>query len=211
MKVDTEDRPSSRMDARAGEIYLCAAELIVEKGFGHATIAEIARKMNMTKAGLYYYISSKVDMLYRIMSYGMDLVDNNIVRSTEGITDAEQRLRELIRCHARELIQRGLAISVLIYQVNHLDPSQKKEIEARKQAYFMYVQDTIQQVKDEGKLRALRADLAARHMLSTLRGIAYWYPLTSDASLEETVNSTVSFILGGLLKPEVIDKGSSTA
>jgi len=190
------------MDVRAGEIYQCAAELIVEKGFGHATIAEIARRMGMTKAGLYYYISSKADMLYRIMSYGMDLVESGIVRPTEHIADPEQRLRELIRCHARELIKRGLAISVLIYQANHLDPPQKKEIVARREAYFMYVQDVIRRVQEQGKLRALRVDLAARHMLSTLRGIAYWYPLTRDASLEETVESTVSFIMSGLLQPK---------
>ncbi len=207
MKVDTENKPSTRTDARAGQIYQCAAKLIVEKGFGHATIAEIARRMNMTKAGLYYYISSKADMLYRIMSYGMDLVESGIVRPTENIADPEQRLRELIRCHARELIKRGLAISVLIYQVNHLDPPQKKEIVARKEAYFMYVKEAIRQLENEGKLRALRADLAARHMLSTLRGIAYWYPLTKDVSLEETVESTATFIMSGLLKSEVIDEG----
>ncbi len=207
MKVDTENKPSTRMDARAGQIYQCAAKLIVEKGFGHATIAEIARRMNMTKAGLYYYISSKADMLYRIMSYGMDLVESGIVRPTVNIADPEQRLRELIRCHARELINSGLAISVLIYQVSHLDSPQKEEIVSRKESYFMYVQKMIQQLQDEGKLRALRVDLSARHMLSTLRGIAYWYPLTKDASLEGIVESTVAFIMSGLLKSEVIDEG----
>ena len=85
----------------------------------------------MTKAGLYYYISSKADMLHRIMSYGMDVVDSNIVQPTENIADPEQRLREVIRRHARELIKRGLAISVLISEVNHLNPPHKDDIVAR--------------------------------------------------------------------------------
>ena len=211
MKLDTKKQPTSRMGARAGEIYQCAAELIVEKGFGHATIAEIARRMGMTKAGLYYYISSKADMLYRIMTYGMDVVESCIVKPTQTITDPEQRLRELIRCHARELITRGLAITVLIFQTNHLKPPHKEEIEARKNAYRKYVQETIQQLQDLGKLRVPRVDLAARNLLSTLRGIAYWYPLTPNVGLEDAVENTVSFILGGLLKPEYIDKGQSIA
>lgn len=202
MKVRADSKPSKNVGIRAGEIYQCAAELIVQKGFGHATIAEIARRMKMTKAGLYYYISSKADMLHRIMSYGMDVVDSNIVQPTENIADPEQRLREVIRRHARELIKRGLAISVLISEVNHLNPPHKDEIVARKEAYAMYVQSAIQQLQEEGKLRELRPDLATKQVLSTLRGIGYWYPLTIDVSLEETVESVVTFILGGLLKPK---------
>ena len=59
MKVRADSKPSKNVGTRSGEIYQCAAELIVQKGFGHATTAEIARRMKMTKAGLYYYISSK--------------------------------------------------------------------------------------------------------------------------------------------------------
>ncbi len=200
MKMPAGGKPQTQADTRAEAIYQCAAELIVEKGFGHATIAEIARKMNMTKAGLYYYISSKADMLYRIMSYGMNMVESGIVRPTENIADPEQRLRELIRCHARESIKRGLTISVLIYQVNHLEAPQKKEIVARKEAYFTYVQEIVQQLQDEGKLRDPRVDLATRHLLSTLRGIAYGYPLAPDTSVEEIVESVVLFVMEGLLR-----------
>jgi len=200
MKVHTDQKPPINIDARAGEIYQCAAELIVQKGFGHATIADIARKMNMTKAGLYYYISSKRDMLYRIMKYAMDVVESGIVQPTQAIVDPEQRLQEIIRCHARELIKRGLTISVLLSELNHLEPAQQKKIMARKQAYVMFVQETIQQVQTQGKLRELPVELATQHLLSTLRGIAVWYPLATDVDLEEAVESALTFILGGLLK-----------
>jgi AcrR family transcriptional regulator len=200
MKVQTDSKPSINVDARAGEIYQCAAELIVQKGFGHATIADIARKMEMTKAGLYYYISSKRDMLYRIMKYAMDVVESGIVQPTQAIVDPEQRLREIIRCHARELIKRGLTISVLLSEVNHLEPSQREKIMARKQAYVMFVQETIKQVQAQGKLRELPVELATQHLLSTLRGIAVWYPLATGVSPEEAVESAMTFILGGLLK-----------
>jgi len=200
MKVHTDNKPSVNVDARAGEIYQCAAELIVQKGFGHATIADIARKMKMTKAGLYYYISSKQDMLYRIMKYAMDVVESGIVQPTQAIVDPEQRLREIIRCHARELIKRGLTISVLLAELNHLEPAQREKIMARKQAYVMFVQETIEQVQAQGKLRELPVELATQHLLSTLRGIAVWYPLATDVSLDEAVESAMTFILGGLLK-----------
>jgi TetR/AcrR family transcriptional regulator, cholesterol catabolism regulator len=200
MKVHTDNKPSANIDARTGEIYQCAAELIVEKGFGHATIADIARKMKMTKAGLYYYISSKQDMLYRIMKYAMDVVESGIIQPTQAIVDPEQRLREIIRCHARELIKRGLTISVLLAELNHLEPAQREKIMARKQAYVMFVQETIQQVQAQGKLCELRVDLATQHLLSTLRGIAVWYPLATDVGIEEAVENTTAYILGGLLK-----------
>ena len=200
MKVHTNKKSSINIDARAGEIYQCAAELIVQKGFGHATIADIAQKVKMTKAGLYYYISSKQDMLYRIMKYAMDVVESGIVQPTQAIVDPEQRLREIIRCHARELIKRGLTISVLLAEMNHLEPAQREKIMARKQAYVSFVQETIEQVQAQGKLRELPVELATQHLLSTLRGIAVWYPLATDVNLDKAVESAMTFILGGLLK-----------
>ena len=99
-----------------------------------------------------------------------------------------------------ELIKRGLTISVLLSELTHLEPAQRKKILARKQAYVTFVQDTIQEVQAQGKLRALRVDLATQHLLSALRGIAVWYPLAPDVNLEEAVESAMTFILGGLLK-----------
>ena len=49
-----------------------AARLICEKGYEAASVQDIADACGLTKAGLYYYIRSKEELLLEIMSYGID-------------------------------------------------------------------------------------------------------------------------------------------
>ena len=55
---------------RATEIYDKAAQIFYEKGFDATSMDDLAKAMQITKAGLYYYIESKEDLLFAIMNSG---------------------------------------------------------------------------------------------------------------------------------------------
>ncbi len=53
----------------------------------------------MTKGGLYHYINSKQDLLYRIVTLAMDLTFAEVVDKVRDIDDPEQQLTEVVRRH----------------------------------------------------------------------------------------------------------------
>ena len=68
---------------------------------------DIADAVGLTKAGIYHYIRGKENLLFAIMSYAMDMVDQDVMAPARKVTDAEERLRTIVERHARRIIEVG--------------------------------------------------------------------------------------------------------
>ena len=187
--------------ARNAEVFRTAAELMVQKGFGGTSIGDIAKAVGMTKAGLYHHISSKQDMLYQIMKYAMDGVETAIIEPTRKIADPKERLREVIRRHAQGLIERGPAISLLMSETNHLEATQRDEIEKRKKAYHAHVKKTLVELEAAGRLHEQDIRITTKHIVGMIVSIARWYPPGFRISADRVVDETVNFVMRAILKP----------
>jgi len=85
---------------RVDQIYRVAAQMICERGYDGASMSDIADAVGISKAGVYHFIPSKKELLFTIMSYGMDTLEAAVIRPAEEIANAEERLRFIITSHA---------------------------------------------------------------------------------------------------------------
>src|SRR5437667_10010682 len=93
--------PMSADGNRAAAIYQKAAQLIHEKGYDATSMNDIARAVDLTKAGLYYYIRGKQELLFKIMNFGMDRLEEEVIRPASAAADPEERLRNVHARHVR--------------------------------------------------------------------------------------------------------------
>ena len=78
------------------EICRIAARVFYEKSYEGASMQDIAEAVGLTKAGLYHYIGSKDLLLFEIMNYGMDILQETVVDKAKDIADPREKLRRLI-------------------------------------------------------------------------------------------------------------------
>lgn len=192
-------RPSIA-DGKSAEVYERAANLFVEKGYNGTSITDLARAVGLTKAGLYYYINSKQDLLYRILDYAMGLVESTVIEPIIDVTDPEERARQFIRRQTRMLLEHGVAAAILLREKRNLEPENRDKFLARLEVYNDFVRGITQQLRDEGKLREMNVTIAAKHMIGAILEIARWYPPEFETNNDEIVEDTTTFIMGGLLK-----------
>lgn len=57
---------------RREQIYVHAAQLFSTRGFAATSMANIAGAIGITKAGLYHFVASKEELLFRLMSVYAD-------------------------------------------------------------------------------------------------------------------------------------------
>jgi len=138
---------------RADHIYRVAAEIMCQKGYAATSMNDIADAVGLTKAGVYYYIRGKEDLLFEIMSYGMDMLDEDVIVPAQEIADAEQRLRTIVERHSRRILEVGGAVTILLEETPALTPRHRRTISSRKRAYFDLIRQTLEQLSAEGKLR----------------------------------------------------------
>ncbi len=181
---------------------MTAADLIYRNGFDATSMNDIAKAVNLTKAGLYYYTKGKDDLLYKIMTFAMDCVERDIMKPCKEIPDPEQRLRGIIRNHVNSILVSGGAITVLTEELNKLSAARKRRIIGRNRLYLDLVRDTLRELKKSGRLRDLDITIAALNLFATVLGVARWYQPKGRLSSDRVADEIARFILAGILKDE---------
>ncbi|MEL7061039.1 MAG: TetR/AcrR family transcriptional regulator [Acidobacteriota bacterium] len=199
MTTAAPSAPTLFDDARAGNIYRTAAQLIYEKGFAATSMNEIAEAVELTKPGLYYYVKGKKELLFAIMSFAMDSLDRDVVAPARRLMDSAARLRSIIGGHAELLTRETGALAILIDEVGGLSEEQRLAITARKRAYFDFLRDTLETLRDEGRLRTVDPTTAAFSLLGMVMWIARWYQKDGRLPGQAVVDDLVEIAVAGVL------------
>jgi TetR/AcrR family transcriptional regulator, cholesterol catabolism regulator len=194
---------------RLSQIYVAAAQLFYDKGYDATSMSDIAETVGMTKAGIYHFIpGGKKDLLFAVMQYGMDRLETNVITPALAIADAEQRLRSIVTNHSR-LISSGSGrdghnpVTMVVDEVAGLSPAQLRKITQRKRAYLDLVRGTLQQLKEEGKLKDVDVTVAAFSLFGMMLWLSRWFRPDGRLTSEQVSEEISKFALGGLLRPQV--------
>jgi TetR/AcrR family transcriptional regulator, cholesterol catabolism regulator len=195
-KRTRQDRPT-----RQAQIFEAAARIFCEKGFDKASMGDISAAMGLTKAGLYHHIRSKEELLYEIMSYGMDLFEQKVFNRVMTIDDPLDRIRATIRGHVLLVTRdRPKEITVILHESNALKGRYRDRINARKKRYVKFLEKTFRELVKRGVARRIDPAVAAFAMLGMINWIYQWY--RPGGRLDETAlaDMLADLFLGGVLK-----------
>src|SRR4028119_937033 len=81
-------------DEKLESILRASAALCAEKGYHQASIRDIARATRGSLSGLYYYFTSKEELLFLIQDHAFGTLDDTLERLLEGVDDPHP-LRQL--------------------------------------------------------------------------------------------------------------------
>ena len=186
---------------RTAEIYCKAAQIFHEQGYDATSMNDLAKALDITKAGLYYYIESKEDLLFRIINFGLDWLDKEVIGPAKQLLDAEERLRFIIQSHGGELIKGVHAIPILTDETSSLSPKLRKQVEKRKRVYFDLVRKTLMDLKQQGKLQDVDVTVATFSLFGMLLWLPRWYKRGGYLSANQTLDQVTKLYFGGLLLP----------
>ena len=187
---------------RTAAIYQKAAEIFHKRGYEATSVSDIAEALRITKAGLYYYIESKEDLLFRIISHGLDWLDQEVIEPARALLDPEQRLRWIISHHGQGLCKGSRVVPLLTEEVSSLSPKHRRQIVERKRHYFEFVRDTLDELKAEGKLRKVDTTIAAFALFGMLLWLPRWYRPGGRLSAVQTIDHLLNQYLNGVMVPK---------
>lgn len=185
---------------RAQEICLTAAQMFFSKGYTATSLNDIANTLNITKAGLYYYVKSKQDLLYRIIKIGLDSVKDEVLDPAREIVDPEERLRFIIYNHAKLSAGGNHAVIIISHEVNELDFYQREETLKRRREYFDFIRNTLVELQNQGKLLDVDLTTATFTMLGMIIWLSRWFSSSGKKSVENVCEDVCNMALRGVLK-----------
>lgn len=192
---------------KSAAIYQAAARIFHEKGYHATSINEIADAVQLTKAGLYYYIRGKQELLFGIMSYAMDQLEMHVLERARGEQDPETRLRTLITAHGRLITADSSALTILVNELEGLTHEQRREIVGRQRAYMDFIRSTLEALRAEGRLRDIDSTVGAFSILGMVLWTSRWYRPDGRLSRDQVIDEIANIALGAV----VAERGSQRA
>ena len=154
-KRDEKARTENGDEPRRGElrrrtILQAAAEVFAQKGYGGATISEIAGKAGIAEASIYQYFKSKEDLLLCVPGNWLNELADEVERVFSGTLNAEERLFNLLRRWALDFQTREWETRVLILELYRNPAFYKSQAYRNTHRFWRLIRSTVEEGQKTG-------------------------------------------------------------
>ena len=186
-----------RSDEKRAEILRRAASVFRNKGFFGAGMREIAQGVGMAPGALYYYFTSKDDLLHACQLLTLERLLASADEIAGGGGSAEAQIQRLIHAHLRHSLDE-LGGSLAHVEFHALPPDKLAEVVAQRDRYERQWRRIVERGIEIGEFRITSAKLATLTLLGALNWAAIWWRPEGEQSPDELAAAMADTLLGGL-------------
>ena len=184
--------------SRWDDVVEAAARVFSEKGFGGASLEDVANEVGMLKGSLYNYIKSKEDLLFAVVRPDAEELLARARELTQVDLPASEKLRQIAIIHI-EIINRHLPyVSVYVQEIAGKNVSQ--EWTAMDREYIHLVEQIFAEGIESGAFdSALDPRIAARSLIGAFNWMTRWYQPGEPAQARAVAGQVADVFLSGVL------------
>ena len=177
-----------------------ACTLFARKGYFATSIREIADAMGIQKASLYYYISSKEDLMYQIAKSAHEHLSVNVRSALTTISTPAERFYAFVVSHVVSLLQHQNWHAAANEEMMHaFSPERRRDIIARRDEYERMARGILADAQEAG---FLRADISPKFLSLILFGMITnmysWYQPEVDLPPVELAQTVADVFVAGI-------------
>ncbi len=185
--------------ARGEQVLDSAAELFAADGFAATSVQKVADRARLTKAGLYYHIRDKEDLLYRICDHSISTILAGARKAMARSDDPQARIVALIRNHAEFFRAHPDNLTVLNRDINALSPQRRSAVHKLERAYLDLWRGAISDGQKAGTVRrGVDPTVAAFTVLASLNTLHIWYDPKGRVGYRTMVRQITAILCQGL-------------
>ena len=165
---------SAQYDRKREVLLREAAASFNRRGYHGTSLAEIAKKLGVTKAALYTYVPSKEELLYYCHDSAMDTAMESLQKAREEGADGLQKLSITLRRYL-ELMLGEEGGYVVLLEENAMKPVHMRAIVKRRDQFELGLRALVEEGIADGSIVACNAKLAVFMAMGALNWSRKWY------------------------------------
>jgi TetR/AcrR family transcriptional regulator, cholesterol catabolism regulator len=177
-----------------------AAHLFREKGFGAASMRDLAETVGVEAASLYNHIQSKSEILQTICFK----VANEFMTHLEAVersTDTTlKKMETIIRFHIKMMLQQYEYVYISDHEWRHLTEPYLSNFLNQRRGYRKRLSDIVQEGIQKNEMKHIEPYVAMLTILSAISGIESWQRSRKSTSAEILEADMVRYLIEGLKK-----------
>ncbi|MBO0685982.1 MAG: TetR family transcriptional regulator [Candidatus Dormibacteraeota bacterium] len=173
-----------RVEDRVEQVLSRAAKLFTEKGYGPASMRDLAAEVEIRPSSLYHHFPSKQHILAAICYNFQRDFNLEVVPELRSEQPPDAAIKAAIRRHILFSNRRWPDVLVNIRERRSLPREQQVTINALRRQYRDALMATIERGRAEGRFTVPDAKLAAMIILDMVNGVAHWFRPRDRRELE---------------------------
>jgi AcrR family transcriptional regulator len=171
-----QSRRSARRDLVETAILTHAAALFADKGYAGTTPQQIADSVGMSRQSLYYYISSKEDLLAKLVAHmTTDLVEQMRLITLDEDLSAIDKLSQVVKLIVTDRATKPREFRLLDRSSSSLPEELTKEYLIGRREALAIVRSVICQGIAEGHFKPVDERVAALSVIGMCNWVAWWF------------------------------------
>jgi AcrR family transcriptional regulator len=173
-KKTREPRGTTRK--RREEVLDSAARVFHKKGYDATTIQDIADELGILKGSVYYYITSKEDVLFELLEDVHKAALKAVLDATEREGDPLQRMRAFVGTLSQFNAENRVRMGILLHDFRSLSNRRRREIVRERDRYDQILRELIQEGQQQDLICPdIDPKIAALAIMGMINSIYQWY------------------------------------
>jgi TetR/AcrR family transcriptional regulator, cholesterol catabolism regulator len=195
----------SKYDQKLVHVLKTSAAVFAEKGYHSTSMRDISRATEMSLSGLYYYFSSKEELLFLIQDYCFSTVTDDCRRLLAGVDDPVRRLKLLIENHLNYFVQNMNEMKVLSHEANSIGGDLFKKVNSKKRQYVDLVMNLLREIAQKHGVKDVDVRVATFSLFGMMNWIYNWYNPRKDIDIAGLSQNITRIFLTGLIGDKNIE------
>jgi AcrR family transcriptional regulator len=194
--------PTPRWERRYHEVLDVAATVFAEKGYAGASTRDIADRLGVRQASLYYYFPSKEAALAAICELGVKEFIANLRTIIAEPKDAADKLRAAIANHLLPLRSHPEAdyIRVFLRHRHELPDGSRQSVAALARTYQSLIEQLFVEGIGSGQLRAdLDPQLSTLALLGLCNSVIANRALPRSTTIDAIIGEYAEIVIDGVM------------
>ncbi len=191
---------SEHKKARQEEVYETAARLFAERGYHATRIQDIADELGMLKGSLYYYFSSKENLLVKVIEGYVEEIYAALAEIVNTGYSPRRKLILAIETHLQLFHQNAYVYAIFMQEnLTTIDRATAVTVQQRNKAYARLWEQILEQGVQQGDFRSgLDIPVTARAILGMCNHTLTWYRVDGRLPIRELARVHAQLVLQGI-------------
>ena len=177
-----------------------ASKLFREKGFGAASMRDLAEHVGVEAASLYNHIQSKAEILQTICFKVANEFMSNLEQVEASSQSTIKKMEAIIRLHIRMMLDQYEYIYIADHEWRHLPEPYLSNFLNQRRNYRKRLGDIIEEGIARGEMKHIDPYVAVLIILSAVSGIDSWQRSRKSTGAEALETNMVKYLIEGLKK-----------
>ena len=193
--------PATRhYDEKLQKILKTAAKIFADKGFHKTSVRDISRATRMSLAGLYYYFTTKEELLYLIQERCFVTLLQRWEQAATAETDVRTRIRVFAENHLSFFLHNMHEMKVMAHEDESLTGEFNDKILVLKRRYVKVIMDLIVELRERENGRGIDLRVATFSLFGMMNWIYTWYQPKRDLPLRQLTEQMLRIYFFGVLQ-----------